>query len=79
MFMHFMVAGVFIAFGIWTYTNFTLEKSYALQIGLTLLMVIIWFLLYFGGSIGKASNKTEMHELNNFMKSVLNKKSTFES
>ena len=79
MFMHFMVAGVFIAFGIWAYTNFTLKKSYALQIALTLLMVIIWFLFYFGGRIGKSSSKTEMHELNNFMNSVLNKKSMFQS
>lgn len=75
MFLHFMVAGLFIAFGIWAYTNWSLEKSYAIQISIMLLMVIIWFVLYFGGRIGKASSKNEMHELNNFMHDVLNKKS----
>ncbi len=75
MFLHFMVAGLFIAFGIWAYTNWSLEKSYAIQMSIMLLMVIIWFVLYFGGRIGKASSKNEMHELNNFMHGVLNKKS----
>ncbi len=75
MFLHFMVAGLFIAFGIWAYTNWCLDKSYAIQISIMLLMVIIWFVLYFGGRIGKASSKNEMHELHNFMHRVLNKKS----
>lgn len=76
MFLHFMVAGLFIAFSIWAYTNWTLDKSYAVQISIMLLMVIIWFVLYFGGRIGKASSKNEMHELNNFMHRVLYKKSS---
>lgn len=76
MFLHFMVAGLFIAFGIWAYTNASLGSSYAIQVSLMLLMVIIWFALYFGGRIGKASSKNEMHELNNFMQHVLNKKSS---
>lgn len=74
MFLHFMVAGLFIASGIWAYTNWALEKSYVVQISIMFLMVIIWFVLYFGGRIGKASSKNEMHELNNFMLRVLNKK-----
>lgn len=76
MFLHFMVAGLFIAFGIWAYTYWTLEKSYAIQISLMFLMVIIWFVLYFGGRIGKSSSKKEMHELHDFMHRVLNKKSS---
>ncbi|WNH09163.1 GTP-binding protein [Thalassobellus suaedae] len=76
MFLHFMVAGLFIAFGIWAYTNLSLKSNYTIQVSLMLLMVIIWFALYFGGRIGKASSKTEMHELNDFMHRVLNKKSS---
>lgn len=75
MFLHFMVAGVFIAFSIWAYTNWTLEKNFGIQITLMLLMVIIWIGLYFGGRIGKSSSKKEMQDLNNFMNRVLNKKS----
>jgi len=74
MFLHFMVAGLFIAFAIWAYTNFSLKNSYAIQVSLMLLMVIVWFVLYFAGSIGKTSSKTEMHELNNFMKTIINEK-----
>ncbi|WP_445732919.1 GTP-binding protein [Mariniflexile sp.] len=71
MFLHFMVAGLFIAFGIWAYSNWALKTSYAIQIGMMLLMVIIWVLLYFGGRIGKASGKGNMMELQNFMHAVL--------
>lgn len=70
-FFHFIVAAFFIAFGIWAYTNWTLNSSYAIQISLMILMVIIWFVLYFAGSIGKASSKKEMHSLNNFMNKIL--------
>jgi len=71
MFLHFMVAGLFIAFSIWAYTNWALKSSYALQVSLMLFMVIVWFALYFAGSIGKASSKKEMLELQEFMNKVL--------
>ena len=73
MFIHFFVAGLFIAFGIWAYTNWTLDHSYALQLSLMLLMVVVWFGLYFAGQVGKTSSKEEMHKLNNFMNGVLKK------
>jgi uncharacterized membrane protein YraQ (UPF0718 family) len=72
MFLHFLVAGIFIAFAIWTYTNWSLKQSYAVQASVTLLMVLIWVTLYFAGSIGKASSTKEMRLLNNFMFKVLN-------
>jgi len=76
MFFHFIIAGLFIAFGIWAYTNWTLKTNYIFQLSLALLMVIIWVALYFGGRIGKASSKTEMHTLHNFMLKVLNEPDT---
>ena len=74
MFLHFMVAGLFIAFGIWAYTNWRLKTEYAIQLSLVALMVIIWFVLYFAGRIGKASSKKDMQSLNNFMYQVIDKK-----
>ncbi|MDC1505238.1 GTP-binding protein [Winogradskyella sp.] len=71
MFFHFIVAGLFIAFGIWTYTNITLGNSYATPLFLNLFMVIIWALLYVAGRLGKAKGKPEMHTLHNFMKETL--------
>lgn len=71
MFLHFLVAGLFIAFAIWTYTNISLKQSYMVQASVTLLMVLIWVTLYFAGSIGKASGTKDMRLLNNFMYMVL--------
>lgn len=71
MFLHFLVAGIFIAFAIWTYTNWSLKESYAVQASVTFLMILIWVTLYFAGSIGKASGTTDMRLLNNFMNKIL--------
>jgi len=71
MFLHFMVAGLFIAFSIWAYTNWSLKSSYALQVSMMLFMIISWIVLYFAGSIGKTSSKGEMMELHQFMNEVL--------
>lgn len=70
-FFHFIVAGLFIAFGIWAYTNFTLGNSYAIQLFSTLLMVLIWIVLYFGGRMGKSKGQPEMQKLHRFMIATL--------
>jgi hypothetical protein len=71
MFLHFLVAGIFLAFAIWTYTNWSLKQNYAVQASVTLLMILIWVTLYFAGSLGKASSTKEMRLLNTFMNKVL--------
>ncbi|ARV10337.1 GTP-binding protein [Winogradskyella sp. PC-19] len=71
MFFHFIVAGLFIAFGIWAYTNMSLGNSYAIQMFMTLFMIIIWFTLYFIGRMGKAKGKPEMYKLHAFMRDTL--------
>ena len=75
MFLHFLVAGLFIAFSIWAYTNWSLKSDYAIQLSLMFFMIIIWFALYFAGSIGKASSKNDMNQLHNFMNEILVKES----
>jgi len=71
MFIHFFVAVLFIAFGIWSYTNWKLENAYGLQLTFMLLMVAIWLGLYIAGRLGKVKGKDEMHLLYNFMNSTL--------
>lgn len=71
MFLHFLVAGLFIAFGIWTYTNWTLQNPYGFQLGLMLMMVAAWFVLYFAGRYGRRKGKSEMHALYDFMDTTL--------
>ena len=74
MFVHFFVAGMFIAFGIWFYTNWTLGNSYGIQLGLMILMVLVWFALYVAGRMGRRKGKPEMHQLHDFMNETLKNK-----
>lgn len=71
MFLHFLVAGLFIAFGIWTYVNWSLGDSYTFQLFFMLFTVVIWFALYFGGRLGKKTGMNEMHQLHHFMRDTL--------
>ncbi|WP_298902482.1 GTP-binding protein [uncultured Psychroserpens sp.] len=74
MFFHFVVAGLFIGFGIWSYVNWSLGNDYAIQLFVTLLMIVIWFVLYFGGRLGKKTGMNQMHELHHFMRDTLRNK-----
>ncbi|MBV7269883.1 GTP-binding protein [Winogradskyella luteola] len=74
MFFHFIVAALFIGFAIWAYVNWSLESSYAIQLFLTILMIVIWFALYFSGRLGKKAGMGQMHELHHFMRDTLRNK-----
>jgi len=71
MFLHFAVAGLFIAFAVWAYANASLNTNYQLQIWGMLFMVIVWFVLYFAGSLSKSSHQAEMNALYRFMQEAL--------
>lgn len=71
MFFHFTIAVTFIGFAIWGYTNWSLKKEFYMQILICSLLAISWFILYFGGRIGKYSSKGEMLALHLFMTSTL--------
>lgn len=74
MFFHFIAAGLFIGCSIWAYVNWTLDSSYAIQLFLALLMIVIWFALYFSGRLGKKAGMGQMHELHHFMRDTLRNK-----
>ena len=71
MFFHFIVAILFIGFGIWAYTNASLGNSYAIQIGAMFFMLLIWVGLYIGGRMGKATGQFQMRALLTFTKKTL--------
>jgi len=71
MFFHFIVAGLFIGFGIWAYTNWALKTDFAIQLFVAILMIVLWIVLYFGGRLGKATGRDQMVLLHNFMNSLL--------
>ena len=71
MFLHFLIGCLFIAFSIWTYTNWSLEQNLTIPASLSILMVLIWVTLYFAGSYGKATSINDMRLLSDFMHQIL--------
>ena len=71
MFLHYVVATIFIIFGIWAYSNWSLKIPYELQLGVVISMFFCWFALYFAGRMGKIKGKEQMRELYNFMEDIL--------
>lgn len=71
MFLHFGVATLFIVLGVWAYSSFTLDKSFSIQIGFMIGLIIIWFPLYAFGRAGRLKGKPQMHELHDFMEEVI--------
>jgi len=74
MFLHFFVAIIFIGFGAWAYSSWSLDNAYGLQLGVMILMIILWLILYFAGRIGKKTGMDEMHLLHHFMRDTLRSK-----
>ena len=73
MFLHFIVASVFIGFAIWAYSNWSLDQPFIIQLSVCIIMLLTWFVLYFAGRMGRATGKDQMHELHEFMNEVLTK------
>lgn len=72
MFLHFVVVILFLGFGIWAYSQYTLKQPYALPLFLMLFMILIWWILYLAGRLGKNAGKKEMLLLLNFFEKVIN-------
>ena len=47
MFLHFIVAGIFLIFGMIAYSNYTMSQPFFMDGIVMCLMVVVWFLLYF--------------------------------
>ena len=75
MFFHFAVASLFIAFGIWAYTNYTLGADYHLPMSFMGCMIMAWIILYIAGRAGKKAGKQEMEQLYGFMHKTLKNQS----
>jgi hypothetical protein len=67
MFFHFIVGSLFIASGMWAYTNASLDTPFTVQIVIMALLTITWFVLYFSGRMGKKAGKKEMISMHSFL------------
>ena len=71
MLFHFVTASLFMGFGIWTYSNWTLDIQFTTPLLLTFLMVVVWISLYISGRLGKQKGRYQMLELYDFMDGIL--------
>lgn len=69
MFLHFGIATLFVIFGIWAYSAASLGRPYGIQVGIMVLMVVLWIVFYFLGRAGKAKGKPQMNALYDLYKS----------
>lgn len=63
MFLHFMVAGIFIIFSAIAYSNYTLKQSTTMDFIVMIMMVCVWFLLYFIARQIRFKGYGQMNEL----------------
>jgi hypothetical protein len=63
MFLHFMVAGIFVIFSAIAYSNYVLKQPTTMDLVVMLLMVIVWFLLYFIAKQIRLKGNDQMNEL----------------
>jgi len=71
MFLHVIVAVCFMVFFVIAYSKWSIDVDYGFALGMCLTMVILWFVLYFSGQIGKVKAKDQMNELRVFITNAL--------
>ncbi len=67
MFLHVAVGILFMVNLTWLYSDYNMENPIILQIGIAIVLVLVWIILYFAGAMGKKKGKPGMRELYNFM------------
>ncbi len=72
MFLHFAVVLLFVAAGVWLYTQVSLGNSFTVPLITMLLLVLVWIFLYVAGRLGKRAGHKEMLSLQTYMYLILN-------
>ena len=71
MFLHFIIAGLFLVFAMMAYTHWSLKQSVVLDVVVMTFMVVFWILLYVIARINREKGVPQMHELEDLMHKVL--------
>ena len=71
MFLHFIIAGLFLVFSMMAYTHWSLNQSIVLDVVVMTFMVVFWILLYVIARINREKGVPQMHELEDLMYKVL--------
>ena len=70
MFMHFVVALVFIIFAVIAYSKWNLHQNFTIDVAILFTMTIIWFLLYYIARLNRTKGIPQMEELEKLMERV---------
>lgn len=71
MFVHFLVATMFLGFCVMAYVRHRLDESIFFPIAMLVVLPLVWILLYFLGKIGKDTGKNQMKELHDFLIKII--------
>ena len=71
MFLHFLVAGVFIIFGMIAYSDYSLKQPITFDIIVMSLMIIVWILLYVIARQIRSNGNGQMHELEKLFSTII--------
>lgn len=71
MFLHFIIAGVFLIFSMIAYSHWRLKQSTKLDFIIMGLMVVFWFALYAQARINRKKCEPQMHKLEGLLNQVL--------
>ena len=71
MFLHFIIAGLFLVFAMMAYTHWSLGQSLILDFSIMGIMIVFWFSLYFLARLNRERGIPQMHELEDLMYKVL--------
>jgi VIT1/CCC1 family predicted Fe2+/Mn2+ transporter len=71
MFLHFIIAGVFLIFSAIAYSDYVLKNSTTLDLTIMALMVVFWFSLYYLAKSIRKKGHQQMNELETCFNTIL--------
>ena len=71
MFLHFIIAGVFLVFAMMAYSHYTLKQSTTFDFAVIATMVIFWFALYFQARINRTKCQPQMRKLDALIEKII--------
>ena len=71
MFLHFIIAGVFLIFAMIAYSHYTLKQSTTLDFVIMGIMVVCWFALYFQARSNRKKCQPQMRKLDALIERIV--------
>ena len=71
MFLHFFIAGTFLLFAMFAYSNYTLKEPIMMDLIIMFVMVFVWFLLYVIARQLREKGNDQMKDMENEFEKIL--------